>query len=133
MQLHQRTHECGTINADICGKSVTLMGFVARRRDHGGLIFVDLRDRSGVVQVVFNPACSAEAHSEAAQLRSEYSIAIEGCVVERSEATINTDLKTASMKYRFAALRSLINPKHSPFLWKMVMPLMKSCALPTAT
>lgn len=115
MQLHQRTHECGTINADICGKSVTLMGFVARRRDHGGLIFVDLRDRSGVVQVVFNPACSAEAHSEAAQLRSEYSIAIEGCVVERSEATINTDLKTGKYEVQVLRLTILNKSKALPF------------------
>lgn len=115
MQLHQRTHECGTINADLCGKSVTLMGFVARRRDHGGLIFVDLRDRSGVVQVVFNPECSQAAHDEAAQLRSEYSIAIEGCVVERSAATINMDLKTGKYEVQVRDLKILNKSKALPF------------------
>jgi aspartyl-tRNA synthetase len=115
MQLTSRTHECGTINADLCGKPVTLMGFVARRRDHGGLIFVDLRDRSGIVQIVFNPACSAEAHEKAAQLRSEYSIALEGCVVERSAATINTDLKTGRYEVQVRQLKVLNSAKALPF------------------
>lgn len=115
MQLSRRTHECGTISAAQCGTSVTLMGFVARRRDHGGLIFVDLRDRSGIVQVVFNPACSQEAHTQATQLRSEYVIAVQGCVVERSAATINTELPTGRYEVQVCSLTILNKAKQLPF------------------
>jgi aspartyl-tRNA synthetase len=85
---------CGELNEAHIGAGVTLAGWVFRRRDHGGLIFVDLRDRSGLVQVVFNPDVSAEAHGRAHDLRSEFVISVQGEVRRRPEGTQNTDIAT---------------------------------------
>jgi aspartyl-tRNA synthetase len=81
----KRTHYCGDLRAGDVGKSVVLMGWVATRRDHGGRIFIDLRDRSGITQVVFGPDLNPEAHTLAAELRSEFCIAIAGRVISRGE------------------------------------------------
>ncbi|KAF0121870.1 MAG: aspartyl-tRNA synthetase, partial [bacterium] len=76
MEGLKRTHNCGQLRVDDINSEVTLMGWVQRRRDHGGLIFVDLRDRYGITQVVFNPDVDRDSHGKAALLRSEYVTAI---------------------------------------------------------
>ncbi len=80
-------------------------GWVHRRRDHGGLVFVDLRDRTGLVQVVFNPETAPEAHARSHELRSEWVISVRGEVVRRSEETINPDLPTGEVEVRVTELR----------------------------
>ena len=85
----ERTHECGALTADSIGQRVLLMGWVWRRRDHGGVVFIDLRDRYGITQVVFNPQHDLAAHQKADQLRSEYVIAVQGEVEARPEGMVN--------------------------------------------
>ena len=116
MQSFQRTTGCGLINADFLNKKICLAGWVARRRDHGGLIFIDLRDRSGLMQLVFNPTFSKEAHQEAHQLRSEYVIMICGTVVERTAQTINADLPTGRYELQVESLTILNKAKPLPFM-----------------
>ena len=87
----QRTHSCGALRAEDVGKSVTLMGWVARRRDFGPLTFFDLRDRDGITQVVFNEEIAIEAHAKAKDVRSEYVIAVTGEVVLREEDSVSAD------------------------------------------
>ncbi|MQK95220.1 OB-fold nucleic acid binding domain-containing protein, partial [Escherichia coli] len=77
------------VNEDDLGKDLKLCGWVFRRRDHGGLIFIDLRDRSGIMQIVFSPEISLDTHKKAHELRSEYVIAVEGTVRRRPEGTEN--------------------------------------------
>ncbi|MFA6169470.1 MAG: aspartate--tRNA ligase [Candidatus Margulisiibacteriota bacterium] len=93
----KRTINCGEVRAEREGEKVGLCGWVHRRRDHGGLIFIDLRDRSGLIQIVFNEENKA-LHALAQQLRSEYVIAVSGIVVKRSEATIKRDLPTGEIE-----------------------------------
>ena len=85
----ERTHSCGDLSVEHDGQEVLLMGWVAKRRDLGHLIFVDLRDRQGVTQILFNPDYSTEAHNKAKTLRSEFVIAIRGRVSKRDEKTFN--------------------------------------------
>ena len=85
----RRTHSCGALRAGDAGQAVTLMGWAFRRRDHGGLIFVDLRDREGLTQLVFNPATDAAAHEAAGRIRAEFVLAIEGTVERRPPGTVN--------------------------------------------
>ncbi len=94
----QRTDYCGTLRSRDVGREVALLGWVAARRDHGGLIFVDLRDREGIVQLVFNPAHNAAAHEIAGTLRSEFFIAVKGKVVNRAEGTVNAELPTGEIE-----------------------------------
>ena len=82
-EVYYRTHTCGELTTADVGKQVTLAGWVNRRRDHGGLIFLDIRDRYGITQVVCDPERSPEAHRAAAELRSEYVVQIEGTVDKR--------------------------------------------------
>ncbi len=96
--LGQRTHDCGTLTAQDIGQLVHLAGWVDTRRDHGGLIFIDLRDRAGVTQVVFNPEINNTAHQQAHQLRSEYVISIHGKVRARPEGMANPNLKTGEIE-----------------------------------
>ena len=84
----------GELRAVDVGREVRLAGWVARRRDHGGLIFIDLRDRSGIVQLVVDPEHAAEAHGLAEQVRPEYVLAVTGKVVARSPETVNPRLPT---------------------------------------
>ncbi|NOY86466.1 MAG: aspartate--tRNA ligase [Deltaproteobacteria bacterium] len=111
----ERTHNCGTLKKDHIGSEVTLMGWVLRRRDHGGLIFVDLRDRWGITQVVFNPERESESHRKAEHLRSEYVIAVRGEVSPRPEGMENPDLVTGDIEVLADELRVLNSSLTPPF------------------
>lgn len=115
MQAVERTTGCGRINREHLNKTVSLAGWVHRRRDHGGLIFVDLRDRTGLMQLVFNPDFSAAAHEAAHALRSEYVIAVTGQVISRSEQTINKELPTGHFELQVSQMTILSRSKPLPF------------------
>lgn len=111
----KRTHMCGVLRTEHVGQSVVLMGWVQRRRDHGGLIFVDLRDRSGLVQVVFSPEINADSFSKAESIRSEYVLAVEGKVVTRPEGTENPSMLTGQVDVVCSGVRILNRAKTPPF------------------
>ncbi len=115
MQGFQRTHDLGSLGTDHIGQSVTLMGWVHRRRDHGGLVFIDLRDREGITQVVFYPDVSKEAHELAHQLRGEFVIAVKGEVNPRPEGTANPDMPTGMIEVQAVQLTILNKAKTPPF------------------
>jgi len=98
------------------GETVTLMGWTHRRRDHGGVIFVDLRDRTGIAQVVFNPEKSPVAHAEAHKIRSEYVLAVKGTVITRLEGMGNPSLKTGQIEVMVDELEILNESKTPPFI-----------------
>jgi aspartyl-tRNA synthetase len=106
---------CGTPRASDIGKTLTLMGWVATRRDHGGIVFIDLRDRSGVVQVVFDPDDSPEAHRRAHGLRGEHVIAVRGLLAARPPETVNRELPTGEVELRVQSLRVLGTSRALPF------------------
>ena len=103
----RRTDFCGALRAKDEGREVALCGWVNRRRDHGGLIFIDLRDREGLVQVVFNPEFAVEAHATAGELRSEYVVCVEGTVVPRAEENRNPNLGTGDIEMQAKRLTVL--------------------------
>ncbi len=103
----QRTHTCGALRAQHAGQTVVLNGWVDTRRDHGNLTFVDLRDRYGKTQVVFNPADSPELHRKAKELRSEFVIAVKGVVRPRPEGTVNKELSTGEVEVAVQELQVL--------------------------
>ncbi len=111
-----RTDYCGKISEKDLGKIVTLSGWVHRRRDHGGLTFIDLRDREGVVQVVFNPQISEDVHQRAHDLRSEFVIQVIGEVALRPEGTENNELGTGKIEIHVRELVILNPAKTPPFL-----------------
>ncbi len=111
----RRTHSCGELRAVDAGREVVLMGWVMRARDHGGLIFVDLRDREGITQVVFNPEVSPDAHTKAGLLRDEWVIAIRGVVNLRPPEMVNPSLATGEIEVLVAELRLLNAAKTPPF------------------
>ncbi|MBI3803453.1 MAG: aspartate--tRNA ligase [Nitrospirae bacterium] len=111
----KRTEYCGAVTAAQVGKEVTLVGWVHRRRDHGGLIFIDLRDREGLVQVVFNPQLSEEIHQRAHQLRSEYVIQVDGKVIRRPAGTENRELPTGEIEVHASDLTILNAALTPPF------------------
>ncbi|MDA8096543.1 MAG: aspartate--tRNA ligase [Clostridia bacterium] len=111
----RRTHMCGVLTEADTDREVVLMGWVQKRRDHGGLIFVDLRDRWGVVQVVFSPEYSQEALNKADRIRSEYVIAVVGRVQKRPEGTENPNLATGAIEIHVAQARILNAAKTPPF------------------
>jgi aspartyl-tRNA synthetase len=98
VKSHKKTNTCGELTKKDVGAVVTLMGWVHTRRDHGGLIFVDLRDRGGITQVVFNPGTSAEAHERAHEIRSEYVLSATGTVSLRPGNTVNMKLPTGEIE-----------------------------------
>src|SRR5437879_3164077 len=95
-----RSHTCGELRASDLGKEITLCGWVAKRRDHGGLVFADLRDRFGLTQIVFDPAlpAGAEAHKTAGDIRSEFVIWCKGKVRSRPDGMHNTKLPTGDIE-----------------------------------
>jgi aspartyl-tRNA synthetase len=111
----RRTCYCGMVGAERIGEEVTLMGWVNRRRDLGGLVFIDLRDRAGIVQVVFNPEFNLEAHQKASSLRNEYVVAIKGMVSERPKGTENPALTTGQLEVRAGELYILSESSPLPF------------------
>src|SRR5262245_27003885 len=111
----ERTHSCGALRSEDIGKTVTLMGWVAKRRDFGDLTFLDLRDREGITQVVFSSHCSAEAHSKTKDLRGEYVIAVVGDVVARDENTRNPKIATGDVEVHAHELLILNDARTPPF------------------
>ncbi len=111
----KRTDYCGGFNKKDVNREVTLLGWVQRRRDLGGLIFIELRDRQGIVQVVFNPEVSSGAHEKAQSLRSEYVIAVIGTVAERPKGTANPKLRTGEIEVLAKELKILNVAKTPPF------------------
>lgn len=110
-----KTHHCGQLSKSQIGETVTLNGWVQRRRDFGGVLFVDLRDRSGIVQIVFNPDFSQEALEIADRARNEYVLSVTGKVVERSADTINPNLETGEIEVRVTQIEILNAAKTPPF------------------
>ncbi|MBI4651566.1 aspartate--tRNA ligase, partial [Candidatus Desantisbacteria bacterium] len=94
----ERTHLCGDLRESMIGNDVLVMGWVQNWRDHGGVIFIDLRDRTGLLQTVFNPEINKETHAKAQSLRSEFVIAVKGKVSKRPEGTENPDLPTGKVE-----------------------------------
>jgi len=112
-----RTDYCGALRETDAGREVGMWGWVAARRDHGGLIFIDLRDREGIVQLVFNPERAAAAHQVADEARAEYYLAVRGAVVRRSPATVNAELPTGAIEIVVAEAK-ILNPS-----WPMPLQL----------
>ena len=110
-----RTHYCGVVNESLVGTTVTLMGWAATRRDLGGVVFVDLRDREGLCQVVARPEVSKEAHAVADKVRSEYVLAVIGEVARRSAETINPKLATGTVEVLAREIRILSEARTPPF------------------
>jgi len=111
----KRTHTCNDLGAANLNEEVVLMGWVLRRRDHGGVIFIDLRDRWGLTQVVFNPEINPEVHAKAHGLRSEWVLAVRGRVESRPEGMTNPNLKTGAIEVLVDELRILNTSKTPPF------------------
>ncbi|HET6421310.1 MAG TPA: aspartate--tRNA ligase [Geobacteraceae bacterium] len=111
----KRSHYCGELTAKDIGKEVVLMGWVMRRRDHGGLIFVDLRDREGLAQIVFDPEKSIEAHRKAEGVRNEFVLAVKGKVIPRPEGTVNPNMKTGEVEIQVSECRLLNRSSALPF------------------
>ncbi|HLE44648.1 MAG TPA: aspartate--tRNA ligase [Methylomirabilota bacterium] len=111
----RRSHSCGALRAAEAGRTATLMGWAHRRRDHGGLIFVDLRDREGITQLVFNPTVDAAAHAAAGRIRAEFVLAVRGVVQRRPEGTVNPNLPTGEIEVAVQALEILNESKPLPF------------------
>ncbi len=115
MEGLKRDHHCGSLRRGDAGKEVVLMGWVQRRRDHGGLIFVDLRDRSGIVQVVFTPEKGREIFARAETIRNEFVVAVTGKVTVRPSETENHNIKTGEIEVYADELRILNRAKTPPF------------------
>src|SRR3990167_1490993 len=107
---------CGSVSEKLLGTKVKLSGWVNKRRDHGGLVFVDLRDRSGIVQLVLNPDVSKEVHEIAHALRPEFVIEVEGEVVARSKDTINPSIPTGKIEVKVEKIKVLNRAKTLPFM-----------------
>jgi aspartyl-tRNA synthetase len=111
----KRSHFCNDLCAENVGDEVTLMGWVLRRRDHGGVIFIDLRDRWGITQVVFNPERDEKVHAKAHAIRSEWVLAVRGKVEKRPAGMTNTNLKTGAIEVLVDELRILNASVTPPF------------------
>ena len=109
----RRTHHCRELSSTDVGQEVVLMGWVQRRRDHGGVIFVDLRDREGLTQVVFNPEINAAVHEKAQVLRNEFVIGVRGKVDPRPEGMVNPNLVTGEIEVLVTSLK-IFNPAKTP-------------------
>jgi len=111
----KRTHSCGALRPADVGRNVTLMGWAFRRRDHGGLIFIDLRDREGVTQCVVDPAGGGDAHAKAESVRAEFVLAVRGLVAARPPGTENPKLATGGVEVRVAEMKILNDCRPLPF------------------
>jgi aspartyl-tRNA synthetase len=111
----KRTHRCGELRASDAGNTITLMGWVNRRRDHGNLIFIDLRDRSGITQIVFDKERNPEMHGRVESVRNEYVLAVTGLVEPRSENTRNPKMETGEIELIAGELKLLNESKVPPF------------------
>ncbi|MBN1382495.1 MAG: aspartate--tRNA ligase [Deltaproteobacteria bacterium] len=114
--VKKRTHYCGSLRAAHEGEKVILMGWTHRRRDHGGVIFVDLRDREGLAQIVFNPDHAPDAHKEAHKIRSEFVLAVEGIVRRRPAGMQNPAMNTGEIEVMVEDLEILSDAKTPPFM-----------------
>ncbi|MGM0853262.1 MAG: aspartate--tRNA ligase [Bacillota bacterium] len=114
--MTKRTAYCGDITESYIGKKITIKGWVQKRRDLGGLIFIDLRDREGIVQVVFNPDLSGEALALAEKIRNEYVLSVTGTVVARGEGTVNPNLKTGKVEIHVEEVQIINEAKTPPFM-----------------
>jgi len=112
----KRTHRCGDLTAKQIGEDVCLMGWVQRRRDHGGLIFIDLRDREGIIQLALDPDRDPEAHAKAEQIRNEFVLAARGKVSHRPEGTVNAKMKTGEVEIEVSELLILNRSETPPFM-----------------
>lgn len=115
MEGLSRSHYCGEVAEAEQGKEVVLCGWVERRRDHGGLIFIDLRDRTGVIQVVASPDYEVESFKKAEQVRTEYVLAVRGLVRMRDKDTVNPKMATGTIEVRCDEMRVLNSSKTPPF------------------
>ena len=115
LRTSMRTHSCGELRATDAGREVTLCGWVARDRDHGGVIFIDLRDREGFVQVVFNPEEQPDAHATATQLKTESVVRIAGRVRPRPAGTVNSNLPTGEIEVAAQSIEVLTTADTTPF------------------
>ncbi|MBC6179070.1 aspartate--tRNA ligase, partial [Listeria welshimeri] len=113
--MEKRTSYCGELNETHIGQNVILHGWVQKRRDLGGLIFIDLRDREGIIQVVFNPETSKEALAIADSVRNEFVVTIKGKVSARSENAINEKLATGKIEISAEEITILNTSKTPPF------------------
>ena len=111
----RRSDYCGDVRASDIGRELLLMGWVAGRRDHGGIVFIDLRDRTGIVQIVLDPDDSPVAHERAHALRSEFVVAVRGKLTARPEETRNPSLPTGEVELRVADIRVLSTSRVLPF------------------
>ena len=111
----KRSHNCGVIGKELAGQQVVLCGWVAKRRDHGGLIFVDLRDRSGIVQVVVDPETAGESFKVAEDIRGEYVVKVAGKVSMRDAATVNANIATGEIEIMAEEIEVLNAAKTPPF------------------
>lgn len=111
-----RTYYCGEIKEENIGEIVTLKGWVQKRRDLGGLIFIDLRDRTGIVQIVFNPEVSKDALELADKVRNEYVLSVQGKVVARDEETINKNISTGKIEVIVSHVEIINKAKNPPFM-----------------
>ena len=125
----KRTHTCSELTAKNIDQEVVLMGWVQRRRDHGGVIFIDLRDREGITQVVFNPEFNKEIHSKAHVIRNEFVLAVRGTVISRPEGMVNPNLKTGEIDVMASELRILNQSKTPPFVLEDNTPISESISL----
>ncbi len=112
----KRTHYCGDLRAADIGSEVILMGWALRRRDHGGLIFIDLRDREGIAQIVFDPEINGAGHAVAESVRSEFVLAIRGTVIPRPDGTVNPTMKTGEVEIQVLECKLLNRSKPLPFM-----------------
>ncbi|MBU4376209.1 MAG: aspartate--tRNA ligase [Candidatus Omnitrophica bacterium] len=113
--MFKRTHSCGELTEKDFGKKAALCGWVHTWRDHGGLVFIDLRDRDGMTQIVFNPEKNKEMHTESRKLRSEYVVAVKGIVEPRPKGTENNKLKTGKVEVAVEELKVLNTAEPPPF------------------
>ncbi|MBN2644073.1 MAG: aspartate--tRNA ligase [Desulfuromonadaceae bacterium] len=111
----KRSHYCGDLTSAHIGQQVCLMGWVQKRRDHGGLIFIDLRDREGIAQLALDPDRDHEAHEKADRVRSEFVVAVKGTVSPRPEGTVNPKMKTGEVEVEVSELKILNTSKTPPF------------------